>query len=311
MAETMLTLKQRRPFSLTLTCEKQDKSRLDLTGSSLRMAISKTKRKGGESVFAGLADLVSAADGTARFDVQATFLDIDAGLYDMAITLTSAEGFESTIIEGPVQVTRNIDPTPFSTFTDVVPPLSLTARFRDTNRVTVKVNHHPDSVLLDAATRAEAAGGIATTAADRAEVQADAAWLSAAAAASAAGSVQASLDQATAQATAAQAAATSADASADAAAASQAATAALVAQAGGSEADAEAAAAAAAAALAAATAAAAAAAASAAAAAAIITVKHGDDEYRARPNSAIVHWVGMSRPVNGIPTDFWTKVTLP
>jgi hypothetical protein len=310
MPETPVTLKERRPFSLTLTCEKQDGRRLNLTGASLRLAISKTKRKGGTGVYAGVADIVSAVDGTARFDLQAEFVDFGTGLFDMAITLTSAEGYESTIIEGPVEVTRNIDPTPSTLYTDVIPPLSLTARFRDQNRVTVRVNHHPDSVLLDATNRAEDAATSAAASQHAAGQSAIAAAGSATTAATAATNAAGSATAAATSATAAAGSATSAygsynQAAAMAAAAVEARDEANVAAASADEAasaadfDADAAAASADAA-----------AASAAAAAAILTNPHGNDGNAARLNAAINHWVGLARPVNAIPTDFWTKVNL-
>lgn len=109
--ETVFLLKQHRPFSLTLTCEKQDKSRLNLTGSALRMVIADLKRKGGTVRVTSNATLVSAPDGTARFDVQGDELGLTPGTYDMAITLTTAEGFESSIIEGQVELAYNPDPT--------------------------------------------------------------------------------------------------------------------------------------------------------------------------------------------------------
>ncbi len=179
---TALTLKERRPFSLTLTCEKQDKSRLDLAGASLSLVIAAPQYKGGAVQLVKAGTIVSAEDGTARFDVQASELDFGVGTYDVAITLTSAEGYASTIFESEAELTHNPDPTAPGDFSVVVPPLSLTARFRDSNKVTVKVNHHPDTVLLDAARRAETADSRAQLAASDADASAEAAFASAAAA---------------------------------------------------------------------------------------------------------------------------------
>jgi hypothetical protein len=201
--ETLFRLKQHRPFSLTLTCEKQDKSRLDLTGASLRMVFADIKRKGGTVRVTSTATLVSAVDGTARFDVQGDDLGFTPGTYDLVITLTSAEGFASSIIEGQVELAYNPDPAVPLDHAGVVPPLSLTATFRDQNRITVRVNHHPDSVLLDALAQAQAAASAAGIAADAAAAAGDSADAAAAAAA-------AQVAAAAAQASAAEAAAAAA-----------------------------------------------------------------------------------------------------
>lgn len=202
--ETVFLLKQHRPFSLTLTCEKQDKSRLNLTGSALRMVIADLKRKGGTVRVTSNATLVSAPDGTARFDVQGDELGLTPGTYDMAITLTTAEGFESSIIEGQVELAYNPDPTVPVDHTGVAAPLSLTATFRDQNRITVRINHHPDSVLLDALALAQQAASAAQIAQAAAEAAAATAGPESAAAAAAAAAAEAAQVAAEAAAQAAQ-----------------------------------------------------------------------------------------------------------
>lgn len=204
--ETLFRLKQHRPFSLTLTCEKQDKSRVSLAGCSLRLVIVDLRHKGGAVRVSVDATLVSAADGTARFDVQADELSFDPGIYDMAITLTSAEGYASTIVEGEVELTYNPDPTVPVDHGGVVPPLSLTATLRDTNQVSVRVHHHPDSVLLDAELAATTSASAAGISADEAAASAAAAAASATAAEGTLGDFGDLLDQAVDDATAAAAA---------------------------------------------------------------------------------------------------------
>ena len=175
MMESVFLLKQYRPFSLTLTLEKQDGSRVDLTDCSLRLVIVDLKRKGGGIRATSAATIVSAVDGTARFDVQAEDLSFTPGLYDMAISLTSAEGFVSSIVEGQVELAYNADPVIPIAHGGVVPPLSLTATLRDSNQVTVRVNHHPDSVLLDAEAAALAAASSAAISSNEANAHRDAA----------------------------------------------------------------------------------------------------------------------------------------
>ncbi len=172
MQETPFFLKERRPFALTLTCEKQDKSRLDLTDCSVELTIAEEPRKGGAVQRQVLGTIVAALDGIARFELQAPEVNFGHGTFDMAIALTTAEGFKSTIIEGKVEVAYNPDPQVPAAYSSVVPPLSLTARFRDHNQVSVRVNHHPDSVLLDMANRATFAMGGALIAAEEAETYA-------------------------------------------------------------------------------------------------------------------------------------------
>lgn len=182
MQETPLRLKRLRPLALLLTCEKSDGSRLDLTGASLRLTLSEQRRKGGALLHTAAGVFESAADGTVRFDVQGADLDMAVGVYDLVITLTTAELFEVSIVEGEVELIHNPDTTAPVVAGEVVPPLSLTARFRNQNKVTVRTNHVPDSVLLDYTGQAATSASVAGAAADAAEVSAAAAWNSAAAA---------------------------------------------------------------------------------------------------------------------------------
>lgn len=221
MLETPLVLKERRPFSLLLTCEKQDKSRMDLTGTSVTLVIADVVRKGGAAKITAAGTLVSAVDGTVRFDVQGDEVVFGTGMFDLAITLRTVEGYTATIVEGPVEVTHNPDTTVPLDYSTVVPPLSLTARFRDYNRVTVRTNHLPDSLLQDFVERAEAAAATAVLNSGDISGSVSAAANSAAAAAAAADSASGSAGSASASATNAAASATSAEASAAAAATSE------------------------------------------------------------------------------------------
>ena len=45
--------------------------------------------------------------------------------------------------------------------------------------------------------------------------------------------------------------------------------------------------------------------------ASMVIVQHRGDANAARPNASTVHWVGLSRPLNAQPWDFWTQVDLP
>lgn len=43
----------------------------------------------------------------------------------------------------------------------------------------------------------------------------------------------------------------------------------------------------------------------------LVNVNHGNDTTAARPNSVLVHWIGVANPANALPHDFWTAVNLP
>lgn len=223
--ETPFVLKERRPFSMLLVLEKQDKSRVDVTGCQAALTIADTVRKGGDLKIENVGAIVSGPDGTFRFDIAGEDLNFGAGTYDMAIRLTTAEDFTSSIIEGPLELTHNPDTVipPLPEY--AVPPLSLTARLLTQNRVTVKVNHHPDSVLLDAAARAENASSSAGISADEAAASAAAAAASEAGASAARDQAQVIADSIDIDTTELAAAVASATASKNAAATSAAAAA--------------------------------------------------------------------------------------
>lgn len=313
-SKTLLRLMARRPAAINLAFLKQDDQVLNLTGATVVLTIANPPRKGGTLVLTKTATTVDLALGLVRLDVQGDELNIDPSVnYPYVITLTSAEGYKSTVVQGEIDIEANPDLTVPVDYTTVAAPLALTVELLANNNVTVKVNHHPDSVLLAFQNAAAAASGTATTAAGNAAVSQVAAAASAAVAtteaqtaASAAVAAQTSATNAAGSATSAAnsaAAAGSATTSANAAAASATAAASSATAAGTSAtaADTDAAAAAASAASAAA---------SATAAGAIRTVAHGNNANVARPDAAIIHWVGAATPVNAISTDFLTKVTI-
>lgn len=43
----------------------------------------------------------------------------------------------------------------------------------------------------------------------------------------------------------------------------------------------------------------------------LVNVNHGSDPTTTRPNSVLVHWIGVATPANALPHDFWTAVNLP
>lgn len=43
----------------------------------------------------------------------------------------------------------------------------------------------------------------------------------------------------------------------------------------------------------------------------LVNVNHGSNPTEARPNSVLVHWIGVATPANALPHDFWTAVNLP
>lgn len=328
---TTIRAEARKSLALSIYVVKQDNSPVDLTGAAMRLVVTLPKRNGGGVVITEDAVMVLATSGIMRFDLQAADLDLLEAEHPLAITLVTAEGYSSVIVKGVLDMQANTDPAE-SVYTDVVPPLGLTVTLRDSNRVTVKVNHHPDSVLLAYTEAAQVAASQAGGYADAAQAAAAGVDVGVAAAAASAVAAAASAVAAESAITGAQAAAVAAEAAADAAelAAAGAGGDAAEAQAAAISATASAAAAAGSATAADGSATDAAASAlgsagsatqsqnyadsaleSATAAAAIRTVKHGLVAETARPVAAIVHWVGTATPTNGLATDFITRVNLP
>lgn len=172
-------LKRHRPFSLSVDFLKADKKPLDLTGAVLRLVISQPEYRGGALLTSSTATLVDAVAGLAQFDIQGDDINMAAGQYVLSATLVSAEGFESSIFEGDVEVVHNPDPVVPLDYTEVIAPLGLTVTMRSQNRVTIRVNHTPDSVLLAMVELAQTAASAAGLSADEAEGSAGAAAASA------------------------------------------------------------------------------------------------------------------------------------
>jgi hypothetical protein len=141
--ETPLVLKQHRPLALQLEIRHRDDTLFDLTGCILRLVISKLRRDGGDVMVTSVATIDDPLIGLSRFDIQGDELTFEPGPYELAITLVSAEGFETSIIEGPIEVTWNPDPVVPADYTAVSPPLGLTAKLLKQNRVLVKISHVP------------------------------------------------------------------------------------------------------------------------------------------------------------------------
>lgn len=142
--ETPLVLKRWRPLALQLEIRHRDDTLFDLTGCTLRLVISELERNGGAVKVTSIATIIDdPKHGLSRFDIQGDEITWEPGPYDLAITLVSAEGFETSIIEGPVELTWNPDPAVPADYTAVSPPLGLTAKLLKQNRVVVKISHVP------------------------------------------------------------------------------------------------------------------------------------------------------------------------
>lgn len=150
-------LKRLRPFSLLVDFKKADKSPVDLTGAEVRLVIAQQVRQGGAILVTSEATLTNAVAGLVQFDIQGDDLDMVAGQYVLSATLVSAEGFESTIFEGDLEIEHNADTTIPPDYSGVIPPLGLTVTMRSANKVTIRLNHIPDSVLLAFVLEAQAA----------------------------------------------------------------------------------------------------------------------------------------------------------
>jgi hypothetical protein len=337
---TYMRVERGYPLAVKLVFTKSDNSPIDLTNHFLLFYLRQPQHKGGEAIDTEAEITLDEPNtrGRALLYIQGDPLDLDAGEYPFAISVTPNGGMSTLVVKGVLEVVENANTVGVPDFTTVTPPSELAIKVTERNRIVIKTNHMPDEILRVLAAAASDSAGDAQESADAAAASAAAAVgtvdlaeaqrLQAEAAASAAEAAltaaEAAAAAAAAQEAAAAAAASAAASSADdadetaeqvallaaAVAAAEEATAAALLAANNAAAAANAAADAAADAVVAAAAAAAAAAESAAAAAAILTVQHGDDPNVARPLAAIIHWVGLARPVNSIPTDFGTKVTL-
>lgn len=184
-ATTFFRMRRARPFAFGISVVKQDDKPLDLTGSTISCHL---QRPGGLAVLTTAATIVEPELGLAQVLVQGDDLDFRPGTYDLAISLTSAEDFTSDIVAGEYELEASLGPVPTDS-DPVVPAESLTVKLLKQNRITVKVNHHPDSVLLALTEQASASAGDSTAAmgyAQAAQAAAEAAQAAAVAAALAA-----------------------------------------------------------------------------------------------------------------------------
>lgn len=179
---TVLRIEQLRPAAINVALIKQDDSPVDLTGCTLRVTIAQLPYRGGAVLHTQLATAVDLALGLMRFDIQGDDLDFAAGTYPFAMTLVTAEGFQTTIVKGEIDLQANPDSAVPPDYTAVAPPLGLTVALLDNSRITVKVNHHPDSVLMAFADAAEVSYQSAQIAAQAASASAASAAASAEAA---------------------------------------------------------------------------------------------------------------------------------
>lgn len=154
--QTFIRAEARKSFAVTFYLVKQDDTPVDLTDAEMNMVIAQPAYKGGAIVLNKNATMVDAELGIMRVDIQAAELDLPAYEYLMVTTLVSAEGYSSAVLTGGFEVVANPDPAE-SVYNGVTPPLGLTLTLRDSNKVTVRVNHHPDSVLQAFSDQAEAA----------------------------------------------------------------------------------------------------------------------------------------------------------
>lgn len=149
-----------RPLALLVTVERSDRTAVNITGCTLSLVIA--KKRIGTVMLTAAAAIVDAASGQFEFDIDADELAFAPGTYDLGMTLTSAEGYASSIVGGEVELVHNPDGVVPVDHSAVVPAMGLTAILRKQNKVTIRVDHHPDSMLkayADQAVQAAAEAG--------------------------------------------------------------------------------------------------------------------------------------------------------
>lgn len=197
-------LEARFPFALNLEFTKSDDSPVDLTGATIVFDMDQPAHLGGANIIAARAITLDADPtlGLGQLLLNGDDLNIAAGEYPFVITMTATGGFGVPVVKGTVEIVDNANGVVPPDVVSSGAPFTLGVKMLSQNRVVVKTNHLPDTVL-------QAHTGQAQTAASAAQISADAAAASAAEADATAGAI---VGDVAAQVAQAEAAASAADA---------------------------------------------------------------------------------------------------
>ena len=134
-----LRLERRKSFSFSVSVRTADLRALDLTNCKLSLVVQRSKYPY-DNVISAEPLVREDKEGYARFDLQATDLDIPVGEYPYVVTLVTPAGYSQVIIKGHLDVQDNPDfsATDF-VYNAAAPALGIEAVFRSKNHVTSTV----------------------------------------------------------------------------------------------------------------------------------------------------------------------------
>jgi hypothetical protein len=182
--ETFFRLERGYPFALNIALTDSEDNPVDLTGASMFFDMDQPARLGGANVITMRAVVLTNPRtlGLGFFSLNGDDLDVAPGEYPFAFTLLADGGYGTVVIKGSIEIVANANQVALADFTSGGAPFSLGVKMLAQNRIVVKTNHLPSTVL-------EAYTDAAQTAASAAQISADQAAASAAAAEATADSI--------------------------------------------------------------------------------------------------------------------------
>ena len=105
-SETLLRLEARKSFSFALRIADGNGRPFDLTGAALELSV--RRRRDPKNLITNSTAVIggAASAGYARFNLQASDLDLSEGEYPFAITLLD-EGYSSVLVRGTLEIVEN------------------------------------------------------------------------------------------------------------------------------------------------------------------------------------------------------------
>jgi hypothetical protein len=107
---TVLRLEARKSFALSVWVRDANGRPLDISTTTLRLVMKKHAEDASNLITNELAEIVDAAEGFARFNLQATDLNHAAAEYPFALVL-DADGYSTVAAKGIVDLQQNTDYT--------------------------------------------------------------------------------------------------------------------------------------------------------------------------------------------------------
>lgn len=148
---------------------------LDLTGTTVRMAVAQQPHLGGTEVLNLEAVHIADVQGLVQFQFQASDLAMPNGSYYYDVTLVTTQGYSVPILKGFLEVGTNTDQDISNVFTDIHADSEITAAIGNSNVVEITVERIDgmlsvtQGLILDFEARMEVEVGKAETAATDAQ----------------------------------------------------------------------------------------------------------------------------------------------